>query len=114
VTSRRRAWRSLAVLAAIAIPFGLARVCGSGIAPAVAVMKALVPVASVLALDPMQLGAITASAAHFGRTMSPAAAVVAMCATLTASDRQALLREVTRPLLAGLLVLLLAAWAGIV
>ncbi len=106
--------RSLATAAAIAIPLGLARVCGSGIAPAVAVMKALVPVASVLALDPMRLGAITATAAHFGRTMSPAAAVVAMCAALTMTDPLALLREVTRPLLAGLLVLLLASLAGIV
>lgn len=106
--------RSLATLAAIAIPLGLARVCGSGIAPAVAVMKALVPVASLLALDPMRLGALTATAAHFGRTMSPAAAVVAMCATLAATEHQTLLREVTRPLLAGLLVLLLASLAGVV
>jgi DcuC family C4-dicarboxylate transporter len=106
--------RPLAIVAAIGIPFGLARVCGSGIAPAVAVMKALVPIASALSLDPLRLGAITASAAHFGRTMSPAAAVVAMCSTLAAADRAAVLREVTPPLLAGLVALLLASWAGVV
>jgi DcuC family C4-dicarboxylate transporter len=106
--------RPLAIVAAIALPFGLARVCGSGIAPAVAVMKALVPVASALSLDPTRLGAMTAVAAHFGRTMSPAAAVVAMCSTLAGADRAAVLRDVTPPLLAGLLALLLASWAGVV
>lgn len=101
--------RLLAVALAIVLPWGLARVCGSGIAPAVAVMKALVPESNRLGLDALHLGAITSVAAHLGRTMSPAAAVVAMCATLSSTDRDELLRRVTPPLLAGLVVLLVTA-----
>lgn len=99
-----------AIAAAILLPWALARICGSGIAPAVAVMRALVPSAERLGLDALQLGAITAVSAHFGRTMSPAAAVVAVCATLAGRDRSDLLRLVTIPLLCGLAVLLGAAW----
>lgn len=101
--------RAAAVAVAILLPWALARICGSGIAPAVAVMQALIPQAASLAIDPIQLGAITAVAAHFGRTMSPAAAVVAITATLAAADRADTLRRVTLPLLVGLGVLLAAA-----
>jgi DcuC family C4-dicarboxylate transporter len=102
--------RALAVATAIVLPCGLARVCGSGIAPAVAAMRALVPQATSLGIDPIRLGALAAVAAHFGRTMSPAAAVVAMSVTLTGAERGHILRQVTTPLLAGLVVLTLAAW----
>lgn len=102
--------RPLAVAVAIALPLALARICGSGIAPAVASMRAFVPRAGALAIDPVQLGAISAVAAHFGRTMSPAAAVVALTATLAGAERDDILRRVAPPLLAGLLVLMLAAW----
>jgi DcuC family C4-dicarboxylate transporter len=90
--------------------WGLAFVCGSGIAPAVAVMKALLPVAAALHLDPFRLGATVALAAHFGRTMSPAAAVVTMSATLTQTNPLELIKRVVPALLLGGLVLLLVVW----
>lgn len=102
--------RMLAVAVAIALPFVLARICGSGIAPAVASMRAFVPKAAELAIDPVKLGAIAAVAAHFGRTASPAAAVVALTATLAGAERGAILARVLPPLLAGLAVLTLAGW----
>jgi DcuC family C4-dicarboxylate transporter len=102
--------RALVVAVAIALPCALARICGSGIAPAVAAMKALVPVAARLGIDPARLGALAAVAAHFGRTMSPAAAVVAMASTLSGADRADILGRVTPPLLVGLAVLIVAAW----
>jgi DcuC family C4-dicarboxylate transporter len=102
--------RPLAVLVAIVLPCALARICGSGIAPAVATMRAFVPKAASLAIDPLHLGAIASVAAHFGRTMSPAAAVVAITATLSGAERADVLRRVTPPLLVGLVVLLLAGW----
>jgi DcuC family C4-dicarboxylate transporter len=99
-----------ALAVAVLLPWGMARVCGSGIAPAVAVMRALVPEAARLGLDPLRLGAVASMAAHFGRTMSPAAAVVAMSSSLAGADRDEVLPRVGPPLLAGLGVLLLAAW----
>jgi DcuC family C4-dicarboxylate transporter len=90
--------------------WGFAFVCGSGIAPAVAVMQALVPVAAALHLDPFRLGATVALAAHFGRTMSPAAAVVAMSASLTQSNPIDLIKRVCPALALGGIVLLLVAW----
>ena len=65
----------------------LAFVAGTGIAPAVAIMEFFVPAAGSLGLDPIRLGAVTSLAAHFGRTMSPAAAVVMMSARLSGAPR---------------------------
>jgi DcuC family C4-dicarboxylate transporter len=85
----------------VAIPWALAILSGSGIAPAVATIKALVPAAVALQLDPVRLGALSALAAHFGRTMSPAAAVVMLCATLSETTRGQLIERVAPPLLVG-------------
>jgi len=104
----------LTVLASLSMPWLLAVVGGSGIAPAVAVMKVLVPVAADLGLDPARLGAYSAVAAQLGRTMSPAAAVVMMSATVSGRPPFELLRQVTPPLLAGLGALALAAALGLV
>jgi DcuC family C4-dicarboxylate transporter len=99
-----------ALAVAALLPWGMARVCGSGIAPAVAVMRALVPEAARLGLDPLRLGAVASMAAHFGRTMSPAAAVVAMSSSLAGVDRDEILPRVGWPLMVGLGALPLAAW----
>jgi DcuC family C4-dicarboxylate transporter len=87
----------------------LAFVSGTGIAPAVAIMEFFVPAAGSMGIDPTRLGALAAIGAHFGRTMSPAAAVVAVAARL--SDRQPsdLIRRVAVPLLIGGIVVLVAA-----
>ena len=107
------AWpRSALVVAPVASWF-LAFVAGTGIAPAVAIMEFFVPAAGPLGLDPIRLGAVTSLAAHFGRTMSPAAAVVMMAAGLSGAGPRELIRRVAGPLLIGLLVLIAAALLGI-
>lgn len=97
----------LAVLASILLPWGMATISGTGIAPAVAVMQALVPAASKMHLDPVHLGTLTAMAAHFGRTMSPVAAVVILSGKLSGTEPMALVKRVAPALLAGGIVLIL-------
>ena len=67
------------MVVAMTAPWSLAVVSGTGIAPAVAVMEFFVPAAASMGLDPTRLGTVAALGAHFGRTMSPAAAVVMVC-----------------------------------
>ena len=72
-------------------------------------MEFFVPAAGSLGLDAIRLGAVTSLAAHFGRTMSPAAAVVMMAARLSGAAPRELIRRVAIPLLIGLAVLIAAA-----
>ncbi len=98
-----------AMLTGGSMAWGLATITGSGIAPAVAVMKAMVPAAESLGIDPHRLGALIALTAHFGRTMSPAAAVVFLSASLSRASARDLIKRVIPPLLVGGVVLVLAA-----
>ena len=101
----------LAIFASIALPYLLALICGSGIAPTVAVMNILIPATARLGLNAVGLGATTAMAAHFGRTMSPAAAVVALSAQLSGANPLTLIRRVAPALLSGLGALfLISLW----
>jgi DcuC family C4-dicarboxylate transporter len=75
-------------------------------------MNVLVPLAAKMNLDAIGLGALIAVAAQLGRTMSPVAAVVVMCATLSGQPPLNLVKYVTIPLLAGLVALLVAASAN--
>ncbi len=102
-------WPDLALTAGMVAPWGLAVISGTGIAPAVAVMEFFVPAASSMGLDPVRLGTVSALGAHFGRTMSPAAAVVMVCSTLAHARPIELIRHVAPPLLVGGAVLLTAA-----
>jgi DcuC family C4-dicarboxylate transporter len=102
-------WPGLAMLAAMVAPWCLAVICGSGIAPAVAVMEFFVPAAGTMGLDPVRLGTVSALGAHFGRTMSPAAAVVLVSSTLANARAADLIRGVAPPLLVGGVVLIAAA-----
>jgi len=101
-----------AKFASLILPFALAGVTGSGSAPAIAVMNVLVPVAAKMNLDAIGLGALIAVAAQLGRTMSPVAAVVVMCATLSGQPPLNLVKYVTIPLLSGFVALLVAALAN--
>ena len=101
-----------AKFASLILPFTLAGVTGSGSAPAIAVMNVLVPVAAKMNLDAIGLGALIAVAAQLGRTMSPVAAVVVMCATLSGQPPLNLVKYVTIPLLSGFFALLVAALAN--
>ena len=74
--------RSIGLVVAVFAPWSLATISGTGIAPAVAAIKTLVPHAAVFGLEPVRLGALAAFGAHFGRTTSPVAAVVLYSSTL--------------------------------
>jgi DcuC family C4-dicarboxylate transporter len=102
-------WPALAMVVATIAPWALAFVAGTGIAPAVAIMEFFVPVASSIGLDPARVGTLAALGAHFGRTMSPAAAVVMVSSRLSGSSPRELIREVAGPLFVGGAVLLGAA-----
>jgi DcuC family C4-dicarboxylate transporter len=103
-----------ALLVAMGSSWSLAFVSGTGIAPAVAIMEFFVPAATAMSIDPVRLGALTAIGAHFGRTMSPAAAVVMVSARLSGASATDLIRRAAVPLLAGGVALLLFALSGVV
>jgi DcuC family C4-dicarboxylate transporter len=107
-------WPAAAMVVATMAPWGLAFVAGTGIAPAVAIMEFFVPVATTMGIDPIRLGTLTAMGAHFGRTMSPAAAVVMMSSRLSETRASDLVRRVAVPLLAGGTVLVGAALLGVI
>ena len=98
----------MAVLSVV-LPWGLATVTGTGIGTAVASIKAIVPLAPALHVDPVRVGSLIAIAAQFGRTVSPWAPVVLMCATLSRTGPVALVKRALPPLLAGGAVLVGAA-----
>jgi C4-dicarboxylate transporter, DcuC family len=104
-----KAWPKSALVVAPLASWFLAVVAGSGIAPAVAIMQFFVPAAESMGIDPIRLGAVTSLGAHFGRTMSPAAAVVMMSARLSGASPRELIRQVAAPLLIGLAVLIALA-----
>lgn len=105
-------WPNFAMAAGMIAPWSLAVVSGTGIAPAVAVMEFFVPAANAMGLDPVRLGTVSSLGAHFGRTMSPAAAVVMVCSTLAGARAAELIRQVAPPLLVGGIVLIAAALFG--
>lgn len=105
-------WAALVVGGLMA--WALATLSGSGIAPAVAVMRLLVPSAEALGLDPVRLGTTIALAAHFGRTMSPVAAVALFSASITGTSAVDLVKRVALPLLAGGVVLFTVAALGLI
>ncbi len=92
VVRRVARWPDLALAAGMIAPWSLAVIAGTGIAPAVAMMEFLVPAAASMGIDPVRLGTVSALGAHFGRTMSPAAAVVMVCSTLSHARPGALIR----------------------
>ncbi len=107
-------WPVLARVVAMIAPWGLAVVSGTGIAPAVAIMEFFIPAAGSMGLEPVQLGTLAALGAHFGRTMSPAAAVVMVSSRLSQSSAKELIREVAIPLFVGGGALLVAALLRVV
>ena len=98
---RSSRWPGAAMVVAMVAPWCLAVVSGTGIAPAIAIMEFFVPAAGTMGIDPVRLGTLSALGAHFGRTMSPAAAVVMVSARLSDAEPWELIRLVARPLLVG-------------
>jgi DcuC family C4-dicarboxylate transporter len=104
-------WPKATLVVGTLAPWALAVISGTGIAPAVSIMEFFVPVASTMNLDPIRLGTVAALGSHFGRTMSPAAAVVVMSARLAKVPASQLIGRVSIPLMIGGLVLIVVAMA---
>jgi DcuC family C4-dicarboxylate transporter len=82
-------------------------ISGSGIGPSVAFSKAVLPTLSLTDLpNALDLGVLAAIAATFGRTMSPAAAVVIFSAAQAGVSVTELVRRTALPLIAGFIVTL--------
>jgi len=101
-------WPTVALTVSAITPWALAVVTGTAVAPAVSIMEFFVPVAASMNLDPVRLGMVAALGSHFGRTMSPAAPVVAMSSELAHVPPSSLIRQVALPLVIGGATLLVA------
>ena len=84
------------------IPAGFAIVCGSGMASTQSLYGFFHGPALELETDPVAVGAMVSVGSAVGRTMSPVAAVVLMCAALTETRPWDLVKRVGPPLLLGL------------
>ena len=106
--------------ASVVIPWLMACVTGTAVGTAPLVINIILPIAmganpkSAAALATgVRLGSVNAIAAQFGRTSSPVAPVTIMCATLARARPIDLVWRVTPPLVAGAVVLFLAAlWSA--
>ncbi len=91
------------------LPLGFAALCGSGMASTQSLFAFFAEPALQLGIDPALVGAVVSLASAAGRTMSPVAAVVLMCGTLTGTSPLDLARRVAIPLLAGMAAVIVAA-----
>jgi DcuC family C4-dicarboxylate transporter len=110
-----KAFPSLLIPAAAAVPLLFALLCGSGMASTQSLFRFFAAPAEALGVPPASLGPLASIGAAAGRTMSPVAAVTHMASTLSGADPVALARRVALPLLAGMAVvvtlrLLLPGW----
>ncbi len=86
------------------VPLGFAAVSGSGMASTQSLYGSFYDPAVALGLDPAAVGALVSIGSAAGRTMSPVAAVVLMCASLTETRPLDLVKRVALPLLTGMAV----------
>jgi C4-dicarboxylate transporter, DcuC family len=91
------------------VSLGFAALCGSGMAATQSLFGFFASPALEHGTDPGRVGAVVSIAAAAGRTMSPVAAVVLLCSTLTKTNPLDLIRRVALPLLAGVAVMVTAA-----
>lgn len=98
-------------LAAV-VPLLFAAISGSGMAATQSLYGFFYEPARALGLDPVSVGAMVSLGSAAGRTMSPVAAVVLMCGTLTGTNPFTLAKRVAVPLLAGIAVVVLLRLAG--
>lgn len=89
------------------VPLGFAAISGSGMASTQSLYGFFHDPAVKLGLDPVAIGSLVSLGSAAGRTMSPVAAVVLMCAALTGTNPFTLVRRVAIPLLTGIIVILL-------
>lgn len=88
------------------VPLVFAAVSGSGMASTQSLYGFFHGPAVVLGHDPTSVGALVSVGSAAGRTMSPVAAVVLMCASLTGTRPIDLVKRVAPPLLIGLAVVI--------
>ena len=95
------------------IPLLFAAVSGSGMASTQSLYGFFHGPAVKLGLNPVSVGALVSVGAAAGRTMSPVAAVVLMCGTLTGTNPFTLAKRVAVPLLVGITVVVLLRLANV-
>jgi C4-dicarboxylate transporter, DcuC family len=95
------------------LPLSFAVVSGSGMASTQSLYGFFHGPALALGLDPVAVGALVSLGAAAGRTMSPVAAVVLMCATLTKTNPLTLAKRIAVPLLTGIAVVVILRLCGI-
>jgi DcuC family C4-dicarboxylate transporter len=96
------------------VPLGFAAVSGSGMASTQSLYGSFHGPAVALGLDPVSVGALVSLGSAAGRTMSPVAAVVLMCGTLTGTNPFTLVKRVAVPLLVGMVVVVTLRMCGVV
>lgn len=104
---------ALVPLAAV-VPAAFGFVSGSGIASTKGLYEFFHAPAEAVGQDPNAVGAMVCVASAAGRTMSPVAAVVLMCGTLTGARPFEIVRRVAPPLIAGLVVSVTLRMLGVV
>ncbi|AWM38923.1 Putative cryptic C4-dicarboxylate transporter DcuD [Gemmata obscuriglobus] len=95
------------------VPLAFAAICGSGMASTQSLYEFFHGPAERLGLDPVAIGALVSLGSAAGRTMSPVAAVVLMCGTLTNTNPFTLVKRVAGPLLAGIVVVIALRLIGL-
>src|SRR5439155_23636234 len=88
-------------LAAVLLPWFFAFISGTGVGIGAPMIQVIVPIAQQIGLDAIRIGALVTISAQFGRTSSPVAPIVMLCAALSGMHPLDLLRRVWPPLLAG-------------
>jgi DcuC family C4-dicarboxylate transporter len=96
------------------VPLGFAAISGSGMASTQSLYGFFQGPAVKLGIDPVAVGALVSIGAAAGRTMSPVAAVVLMCATLTKTNPFTLAKRVALPLLCGIVLVVILRSFGII
>ncbi len=99
---------------AAAVPMLFAFVSGSGIASTKGLYEFFHDPAEAAGHDPNAVGAVVSMGAAAGRTMSPVAAVVLMCGTLTGAKPFDIVKRVAPPLVAGLIASVALRMLGVV
>jgi len=88
--------------------WGMAVISGSGTAPSVAFSNGVLPTMSAIDINhAVDLGAISALGSAFGRTMSPAAAVMIFASALIGVSPLAIVKRTAVPIMAGLIITIL-------
>ena len=97
---------------AAAVPLAFAAVSGSGMASTQGLFGSFDGPAAALGADRAAVGGLVSLASATGRTMSPVAAVVLMCASLTGTRPVELVKRVAPPLLVSLVSVVALRAAG--